>query len=237
MPTKRDIQFESGKSGYGELRCLKNFIKIIDAKTNKPYEIEYDQVLCALPDGYNPRKTYSPVFFKLNSTATACYDLRPYGSDENRKFIARYKWIPRKDGERPKLYTAKGRDVTYKNGFVDWVPEHDQFNVEFEILTGDFKGLPVRGSYSYQFDEDEDGSFMIVGHGKWYAGWAQEVDNLLMRCGFDFQSDNIPWSDDPADVLEHLDAILADRAKPVEITVVKGWVRDIENIADGLTIA
>jgi len=234
---RTEITTESGVKGLCELRYTKNAAKLIVAQTNKVHEIAIENVRCNLPEDYGPRKVYPNLYFKLNADEDILFELRPYGTETENRYMVQYKWIPHAEGENPKTYTAKGREVTFKTGKTGWVPEHEQFNVEFDIVAGKYKGMISKASLAYQFADDDEGNVMITGHGNWFSGWARELERFLMLAGFDFTSDNIRWDDDEAVVLTELHSILSDRQKIIDISVVKGWVRDfVGGPPDGMTI-
>lgn len=237
MGMKSEITSETGSKGLCELRYIKDKAKIIVAQTNKVHEIDIENVRCNLPEDYGPRKVYPNLYYKLNSDEDILFELRPYGTDMENRFMVSYKWIPHADGENPKTYTSAGRKVTVKKTGKDlWIPEHEQFNVEFDIIAGKYKGMTIKASLAYQFAEDDEGNVMIAGHGQWFSGWARELEQFIMLAGFDFTSDNIRWSDDDSEVLVELNDILSARKNVIDVKIVNGWVREfVGGPPDGVT--
>jgi hypothetical protein len=234
---KTDVKFDRGPSGKGELRCLKNGVKIV-AEDGKIYEdISYDAVYCPLPEDAGQGKSYSPVYFRLNKGEDALYQVSPWGTETENEFFVRYVWIPHKEDEAPSTYMQKGKEVRYPSGYRDWKPERESFNIELEVIAGKMKGLYLKPSFGYMFVEDEEtGKAMIEGHGSWFGRWASDLITLMRHAGFDFQSDSIEWSDNPSAVLSQLHEVLSNKDVPFRVKVVNGWVREFGGIPDGISI-
>ena len=237
MGTKVEITFETGPSGRGEIRCLKDGVKIIASDGSVYEDISYDAVYCPLPEDAKQGKSYSPMYFKLNRDGTALYSLWPWGTETDYKYYVKFAWFPRKEGEAPSTYTQRGKRINYPSGFSDWRPDHEVFNAELEIVAGKFKGLLVKKQFGYQMFEDPDtGLMMIGGHGNWFGGWARELILFLRLAGYDPQEDQIRWADDEGVVLAALEKVLQDRDVVFEITIKDGWVKDMTPMGDGVTI-
>ena len=244
MGTRREKQIETGPKGQGELRILKGDgdddfkVKIIDAAGIVKGEFAPDQCFAPLPVDVAPRKVYSPIYFKLSSDEQAIFELRPYGAPREDKFTVRFKRLPHKDGEEPDHYEAPARDVKWLNPKTKKIvplhfPAMEKFNALLEIVAGKYKGMEMKVTLAYMFEEDDlDGGCYLLGKGKEY----DLLESFLTQAGYDWDSDSMEYTQN---VCPQLDVILQERAQDNIFTVriAKGWPKEFESLPEGMQIA
>ena len=244
MGTRRDKQQEVGPKGEGELRVLKGEgdeefkLKLINAAGIVVGEFSPDACLTALPADIAPRKVYGPIFYKLSGDEQAIYELRPWGTAREDKFLCRFKRLPSRDGEEPTHYTAEARDIMWLNPKTNkrvplHFPELEKFNSLLEVVTGKFKGMELKCTLAYFFEEDpDDGTTYITGKGKEY----DLLESFMTQAGYDWNSDSMEYT---PNVLPQLDVILQSVADEnvFEVRIKKGWPKEFTSIPEGMVIA
>lgn len=244
MGTRREKQIETGPKGQGELRILKGEgdadfkLKIIDAAGIVKGEFDPDQCFAPLPVDVAPRKIYSPIFFKLSGDGQAIFELRPYGAPREDKFIVRFNRLPHKDGEEPDHYLSEARDIVWLNPKTNKkVPLHfdamEKFNALLSIVTGKYKGMDIKVTLAYMFEEDElDGGIWVNGKGKEF----DLLESFLTQAGYDWDSDSMEHT---PNILPQLDVILQERAEDniFEVRLAKGWPKEFQSLPEGMAIA
>jgi len=236
-----DIRGESGPSGRGKMIVLEGAVQIIKMDgedMGRTFVIPFDKVFWPLPENLAPNTVYEPAYFRLSSEGDALYQVSPMGTETRTKFIVRYSGIERdQETGEPRMYDSGGRAIRFKNGHQGWIPEHQIIPMQLEILNTEWKGGYLRHRAVWVFQPRGDGTTKIVGRGRWWSGWARQMESLLRCAGFDFQNENIPWSDDPYVILEALDQKLLETRPPFEVVVnEKGYTKDFEKLADGVVI-
>jgi hypothetical protein len=234
MGTAVEITYDSGKRGFGELRGLSDGAKIVDQRTKREYVFTMDQVYCALPEDFDVRKTYGPVSYRMDADGEVLFNCAPYGTDTENRFIAQFAGLSRDEDHNIVVNHKPGRDVTFASGKPGYIPEHDKFFATFDIVAGKFKGMQLPASLEYMIVPDSEDNIMLAGHGWPESAWAKNLERFMTFNGYDFTGDSIKYSDDQKLVLEELDAILLDRARPIDVTINKGWIDEFQAVADGL---
>jgi len=239
MGTRRNISYAKGPKGKCEIRLLEGDDGMIIRLVNEAgisRDFEEKNCYSPLPSDAAPRKKYPDLFYKLNAEETAIYQLNPLGTDEDDEFFVRYSRMPSREDDVPQHFASPGREIVYRDKQSGktkrfWKAEEELFNVILTIVSGRYKGMELKATLNYFFEEDVDGSMMMDGVGK----AATKLDRFLTEAGFDWGDDSIEYS---ANILPELDAILQDRASShmFRVVVRNGYVQEFKGIPDGMKV-
>jgi len=226
IPVIRD----QGLGGTATVRALNNKI-IVKMDDGRQFDIfkedapEYYEILARITTENNNRAESMSV--KLNSEGTRLFGVYPPG---NRSYVCVFSGFRKgRDEQVPTPRRVEGRSVTSRAGKQIYFEEHLAFYPIFTIQSGKFRGLTLSYELWYAFGlAAEGGGTLTAIRGK---GQGNVID-FLQRCGMDFATDEIPWSDN---VLPYIERILKERSVPVTVEVnEKGYFHALASLPDGM---
>lgn len=201
MPVYTEVKRDYGPSGIGEVRFLKNDVKIITVE-GVVYLIDNENV----PE-WVIRKNQKEAWYRISSDETKLSSVGPVGDSHIVEFEA---FTPRNaDTEEPEARVTKGgqrRDGTS----TYYVPDRSMFNARLKIVVGDFKDYNLFYKMDYLFAIADDGSTKISIRPPQRPGWATRLEEFFRLAGFDFSVEDIPFS---PNVLPWLENELQGRAE------------------------
>jgi hypothetical protein len=102
------------------------------------------------------------------------------------------------------------------------------FNVLFEIVGGEFEGMSAVKMFTYMFRAGQDDLVeMVGGGGKDYKA----LDEFLTAAGFDWDKDNVPFSNN---ILPDLQTLLKKRAVVFLGKFENGWLTSFSKPPAGM---
>lgn len=220
---KRVIESGTSKKGVASLRKTAEYIIVkLDGHT---YEIPYEDAPKILPEG-------EEVFVRIwdSNTGPVLNEARPAGGSH----VVRFKQFGRDlQGETdiPMPWVMKGGPRKTKTGKTWVAPDKLVFTAELEILVEPHKGILIPLLLDYLFEQYEDtGHTMIRGSGK----AAQRVVKFMELAGFDWNTDDVEWSEN---VLPALEALLSTKDKIFMVTMTgTGYPDSLSELPAGVTL-
>lgn len=220
MPMRKKVEKRKGPEGRGEVRILKDEIKVIDLDTSEthhinPVDIGEDTVVKAGKD----------LFYRLSADGRKLYGLNPYDG----QFFLRVKRFlppPRSENQTiPDTYVLPGgQDM---GGWVS--KDRTVFNVLFEIVGGDFEGMGAVKMFQYMFRAGQDNLAEFVGYrGKAYRA----LDEFMTAAGFNWEKDSIEYS---SNILPELESILLKRGTVFLGKFEEGWLNGFSKVPAGMS--
>jgi hypothetical protein len=206
-------------------------VKVKIGKTTITIHTDEETLRIPLPDGLPlylslpAGNQFEGATVRVNGSADMLYSLYP----SYKSHVVRYKKMPCRDGELPMPRMVEGKDIKMKDGRKFFKPEHLEFTIILEVLSGDWAGAEIPYFLEYVFAADKDKSTILNGGKK----ANEKVMTLLDLAGFDLAQEDIPWSDN---VLPDLDQILSERASdhPFQVSMEKGYIKSCEALPAGL---
>ena len=222
-----ELKANYGPSGLGSVRFNKQYVKVV-SEGGDTWTISYENVDPTIVQTH--RKA---CYFQLSPDETVLMAMRPWDGRHVCQFAG---FTRRGEEEEAEPFMRKGgkrERPNPKSGKISkWVePDRLRFTAVFTIVGGDWEDNGLLYGIDYLFRRASDGSTILSSN---RAGWLERLENFLDLCGFDRDSESIPFSDN---VLPYLEALLLERAKknPIWVQVENGWPRAIERVPTGLS--
>jgi hypothetical protein len=202
-----------GPNGLGEIRVLKETVKIISAD-GLVYQIAKENVSEGVPLEGKKR-----AHFQLDEAETRLMSVRPWDDTHKVKFAG---FTRRGRDTEATFYIKRGGPRESEDG-RRWVePDRPRFTAILEIIAGPFKGYTLLYGMDYLFDRsDREPKYAEMKTRR--PKWAARVETFMSLCGYDFEVDKVQHS---SNILPELEKLLLDRAdkNPFVATVEKGWI-------------
>lgn len=221
---RKRVEKQKGPQGRGEVRVLKDEIKVIDLDTTEVHHIS--------PDDIGEDTVVKPgrnLFYRLSSDGTKLYGLNPFDGQHFMRIKA-FLPPPRSDQTIPAPYLLPGGQVmTGRDGRGSWVSRDRMvFNVLFEIVGGECEGMSAVKMLTYMFRAGQDDLVeMVGGGGKAYTA----LDEFLTASGFEWDKDNLTFSNN---ILPDLQALLKKRGVVFLGKFEEGWLTSFSKPPAGM---
>jgi hypothetical protein len=222
---RKRVEKQKGPTGRAEVRVLKDEIKVIDLDSHEVHHISPDDIGTdtVVKSGHN-------LFYRLSTDGTKLYGLNPWDGNHFMRVKA-FLPPPRSEGQTiPASYVLPGGQVMAgREGRGSWVTrDRSVFNVLFEIVGGEFEGMSAVKMFTYMFRAGQDDLVeMVGGGGKDYKA----LDEFLTAAGFDWDKDNVPFSNN---ILPDLQTLLKKRAVVFLGKFENGWLTSFSKPPAGM---
>lgn len=140
-------------------------------------------------------------------------------------FVVRLKKFASKKDSVPVAWRDFRENVPSPKGGT-YTVDKLKFSVVVNITEGTHEGLELPLTFDYKFGGDAEGKMQIVGSGR----YAEQLVNFLLYNKFDFETDEISFSEN---VLPDLESLLTKRSRPnFMVTLKNGFLESLSPAPD-----
>ena len=216
MPTESEVKIAFGPSGLGEIRFLKENIKIV-ASAGEVYNIALDAV-----DERVPKKNKKNIYFALSEDETKLYSVRPWEGNH----IYRFTGFNKNEDGVARIKIRKGRWNQWKK----WEPDRLQCTAQLLVTEGEFEGYYIPVTMDYVFVAGTGGACKLQSR---RSKSLARVESFLDVAGFNRMQEEIPYSEN---VLPALEETLLTRAPKNRglVLMENGWANQLSRLPTGL---
>jgi len=211
-----------GPNGLAEVRVLANKIKVI-FEDGDIYELPLE--------AWDTARKPGNYYIGLNKDRTDIAFLNP---PPGRTWTTRFREFKREGAEIPMPYVEPGGMRQKKDGGTFYAESELRAKALLSILEpdGKYDGLTLTVIIPYIFDQSPNNPSATIMYGK--KGQIARAERLLRLAGFDFATDQIPYS---PNVLPFLETMLKERDRVFTATTNdKGFVTELGELPVGFQV-